>query len=73
VLRQDVVLNRLALPPEVEEVVLAADADPVGEQAAERAKVVYLEQGVRAQLVLRPAGQDINDLLRRGPSMVSAA
>jgi hypothetical protein len=35
--------------------------------------VVYLEQGVRAQLVLRPAGQDINDLLRRGPAMVSAA
>jgi Toprim domain len=66
-------LNRLALPPEVEEVVLAADADPVGEQAAGRATWAYLDQGVSVQLVLPPAGQVINDLLRRAPAMVSAA
>jgi hypothetical protein len=65
-------LNRLALPPEVEVVVLVADADPVGEQAAGTAKVVYLAQGISVQLVLPPAGQDINDLLRRAPAMVSA-
>ena len=66
-------LDRLALPPEVEEVVLVADGDPVGEQAARRAKWVCLDRGVRVQLVLPPAGQDINDLLRRAPAMVSAA
>jgi hypothetical protein len=66
-------LNRPALPPEVEAMALVADADPVGEQAAGRAKVVYLDQGISVQLVLPPAGQDINDLLRRAPAMVSPA
>jgi putative DNA primase/helicase len=66
-------LDQLILPALVEEVLLVADGDPVGEQAAERAKWVYLDQGVRVQLVLPPAGQDINDILRRAPAMVRAA
>ena len=66
-------LDRLTLPPLVEEVVLVADGDPVGEQAARRAKWAYLDRGVSVQLVLSPASQDINDLLRRAPAMVSAA
>jgi hypothetical protein len=63
-------LNRLALPPEVEALVLVADADPVGEQAAGSAEAV--DQGISVQLVLPPAGQDINDLSWRAPAMVSA-
>jgi hypothetical protein len=63
-------LNRLALPPEVEAVVLVADVDPVGEQAAGSAEAV--DQGISVQLVLPPAGQDINDLSWRAPAMVSA-
>jgi putative DNA primase/helicase len=66
-------LDRLTLPPEIQEVVLVADGDPVGEQAATRAKWAYLDQGVRVQLVLPPAGQDINDVLRRAPAMMRAA
>jgi hypothetical protein len=66
-------LDQLMLPPLVEEVVLVADGDPVGEQAAGRAKWAYLNQGLSVQLVLPPAGQDINDVLRRAPAMVRAA
>jgi phage/plasmid primase-like uncharacterized protein len=66
-------LDRLQLPAEVEEVVLVADGDPIGERAAEKATWAYLDQGVRVQLVLPPAGQDINDVLRRAPAMVRAA
>jgi putative DNA primase/helicase len=66
-------LDQLKLPPLVEEIVLVADGDPVGEQAARKAKWAYLDQGVRVQLVLPPAGQDINDVLRRVPAMVRAA
>jgi hypothetical protein len=66
-------LDRLTLPPEVEEVVLVADGDPVGEQAARKTKWSYLDQGLTVQLVLPPAGQDINDVLRRAPAMVRAA
>jgi hypothetical protein len=66
-------LDQLKLPPLVEEIVLVADGDPVGEQAARKAKWAYLDQGVRVQLVLPPAGQDISDVLRRVPAMVRAA
>ena len=66
-------LDRLTLPPLLEEVVLVADGDPIGERAAGKAKWAYLDQGVRVQLVLPPAGQDINDVLRRAPAMVRAA
>jgi phage/plasmid primase-like uncharacterized protein len=66
-------LDRLTLPPEVEEVVLVADGDPVGEQAARKTNWSYLDQGLTVQLVLPPAGQDINDVLRRAPAMVRAA
>jgi putative DNA primase/helicase len=66
-------LDRLRLPPEVEEVALVADGDPVGEQAARKAKWACLDQGLRVRLVLPPAGQDINDVLRRAPAMARAA
>ena len=66
-------LDRLTLPPQVEEVVLVADGDLVGERAAGKAKWAYLDQGLSVQLVLPPTGQDVNDVLRRAPAMARAA
>jgi phage/plasmid primase-like uncharacterized protein len=57
-------LDRLTLPPEVEEVVLVADADPVGLAAAHRATQRYGAGGRRVRLVELPRGMDANDLLR---------
>jgi hypothetical protein len=58
-------LDRLTLPPLVEEVVLVADADPVGLAAAHRATQHHGESGRRIRLVELPWGMDANDLLRR--------
>jgi putative DNA primase/helicase len=66
-------LDRLKLPPEVEEVAVVADGDPVGERAARKAKWAYLNRGLIVQMVLPPSGQDINDVLRRATAMVRAA
>jgi hypothetical protein len=61
-------LDRLALPPEVEEVVLIADGDPVGLAAARRAAQCYGASGRRMRLVELPSGMDANDMLRCGPA-----
>ena len=58
-------LDRLTLPPEVEEVVLVADGDPVGLAAAHRAAQRYGASGRRIRLVELPSGMDANDMLRR--------
>jgi hypothetical protein len=58
-------LDRLVLPPEVEEVVLIADSDPVGLAAAHRAAQRYGTSGRRIRLVEPPTGMDANDVLRR--------
>jgi hypothetical protein len=57
-------LDRLTLPPEVEEVVLIADGDPVGLAAARRAAQRYGASGRRIRLVELPSGMDANDMLR---------
>jgi hypothetical protein len=59
-------LDRLLLPPEVEEVVLIADGDPVGLAAAQRAAQCYGASGRRIRLVELPPGMDANDMLRLG-------
>ena len=59
-------LDRLTMPPQVEEVVLVADGDPVGLAAAYRAAQRYGASGRRIRLVELPSGMDANDVLRRG-------
>ena len=66
-------LDQLTLPALVEEIVLVADGDPVGERAAGKARWAYLDQGLSVQLVLPPAGQDINDVLRRAAAIARTA
>jgi phage/plasmid primase-like uncharacterized protein len=58
-------LDRLTLPPEVEEIVLVADGDPAGLSAAHRAAQRYGATGRRVRLVELPPGMDANDVLRR--------
>ena len=59
-------LDRLQLPPEVDEVVLIADGDPIGLAAAQRAAHRYGASGRRIRLVELPPGMDANDMLRCG-------
>jgi hypothetical protein len=59
-------LDRVQLPPEVEEVVLIADGDPVGLAATQRAAQSYGASGRRIRLVELPPGMDANDMLRLG-------
>jgi phage/plasmid primase-like uncharacterized protein len=58
-------LDRITLPRLVEEVVLVADADPVGLAAAHQAAQHYCASGRRIRLVELPPGMDANDVLRR--------
>ena len=55
-------------------VILALDADDAGFQAADRARALAVEQGVREVGVLSlPAGEDPADLASRGPDLVDEA
>ncbi len=55
-------------------VILALDADAAGYQAADRARALAVEQGVREVGVLPlPAGDDPADLAARGPEHVAQA
>jgi hypothetical protein len=58
-------LDRITLPSLVDEVVLVADGDPVGLEAAHRAAERHGASGRRIRLVELPSGMDANDLLRR--------
>jgi putative DNA primase/helicase len=58
-------LDQLTLTASVKEVVLVADADPVGLAAAHRAAQRYGASGRSVRLVELPRGMDANDLLRR--------
>jgi phage/plasmid primase-like uncharacterized protein len=57
----------VALPAEVRRVVIAADADPPGERAAQQAALRWRAEG-RTVRIARPekAGCDFNDILRGG-------
>jgi DNA primase len=55
-------------------VVLALDADPAGYQAADRARALAVEQGVREVGVMQlPPGEDPADLAAKGPQHVDEA
>jgi putative DNA primase/helicase len=59
-------LSRIALPPAVREVVVAADHDPVGQREAERAAQRWQAEGRRVRIAMPDAADtDFNDLLMR--------
>jgi phage/plasmid primase-like uncharacterized protein len=59
-------MSRIELPPAVVEVIVAADADPVGQREAERAAQRWAAEGRRVRIAEpNTAGTDFNDLLQR--------
>jgi hypothetical protein len=59
-------LSRIELPPAVVEVIIAADADAVGQREAERAAQRWQAEGRRVRIATpNTAGSDFNDLLQR--------
>jgi putative DNA primase/helicase len=60
-------IRDLILPGIVEEVIVAADPDPVGIMAALAAAGGWLAQGRRASVARSPLGFDFNDLARGAP------
>jgi putative DNA primase/helicase len=57
-------MQSLLLPPEVREVVIAADPDPVGIKTARRAAYRWHGEGRTVRIVQPPQGFDFNDLAR---------
>jgi len=57
-------LQTLILPPEVREVLIAADPDPVGLKAARVAAQRWHDEGRIVRIVQPPEGTDFNDLAR---------
>jgi putative DNA primase/helicase len=60
-------LQALLLPAVVQEVFIAADADPVGLKAAQAAARRWHDEGRTVRIVEPPTGQDFNDLARMTP------
>jgi putative DNA primase/helicase len=59
-------LTRIELPPAASEVIIAADADPVGQREAERAAQRWQAEGRRVRIATpNTAGTDFNHLLQR--------
>lgn len=56
-------LKALILPPEVREVVILADGDVAGEQAAQAAARRWLAERRRVRIARPPQGLDFNDML----------
>ena len=63
-------LRSLSLPPNVQEVILLADADDAGEKAAKAAAVRWRGEDRRVRIARPPSGQDFNDLLRTIPTLL---
>jgi putative DNA primase/helicase len=59
-------LRALDLPPHVKEVIILADADRPGEEAAQYAATRWVREGRRVRIARPPQGQDFNDLLLDG-------
>jgi putative DNA primase/helicase len=60
-------LRNLEIPGQVQEVVVLADADLPGEEAAQYAARRWVRDGRRVRIARPPKGQDFNDLLLSGP------
>jgi DNA primase len=54
----------LKLPSEVREVIICADGDKAGEDAARKAAVRFVHEGRKARMARPGSGLDFNDLLR---------
>ena len=57
-------LRSIILPPEVETVIIAADADEPGEKAAQEAARRFIAEGRKVKIARPPQGMDFNDLLQ---------
>jgi hypothetical protein len=58
-------IRNLILPPDVAEVIIAADPDPVGIMAARAAARRWLDEGRSVRIARPPVGFDFNDLALR--------
>jgi putative DNA primase/helicase len=59
-------LHNLQIPEPVKEVIILADADLPGEEAAQYAARRWVREGRRVRIARPPKGQDFNDLLLDG-------
>lgn len=67
-------LGSLELPEDVRDVIIAADGDQPGEEAARRCAVRWQRQGRRVRIARPPKGMDFNDrLLPFAPRAVGAS
>ena len=57
-------LRSIILPPEVETVIIAADGDEAGEEAAQEAARRFIAEGRTVKIARPPRGMDFNDLLQ---------
>ncbi len=57
-------LCSVILPPEIGTVIIAADGDDSGEEAAQKAAWRFLAEGRTAKIARPPMGMDFNDVLR---------
>ena len=63
-------LKSVILPPEVETVTIAADADEPGEEAAQAAARRFIAEGRTVKIARPPQGMDFNDLLNKPENVV---
>jgi len=56
-------LRNLEIPEHVKEVIVLADGDLPGEEAAQYAARRWVHQGRRVRIAMAPKGKDFNDLL----------
>ena len=57
-------LPQVILPPSVREVIVAADADRAGEEAAKAAANKFLREGRQVRIARPEPGLDFNDYLQ---------
>ncbi len=62
-------LCSIILPPEVMTVIIAADGDEPGEEAAQKAAKRFLAEGRTFKIERPPKGMDFNDLLQKPPGV----
>ena len=57
-------LKNLELPEVVREIIIAADGDDAGEQAADHAAERFIREGRTVRIAYPGRGRDFNDLIR---------